>query len=47
MKMWMSYFRCLFLLVALFKNIECKGELKTLDETSWSDMLNGEWMVEL
>lgn len=37
----------LFLIfVNFFINIQCKGELKSLDETTWGDMLKGEWMVE-
>ena len=40
------YRQSLLLFIILFKDIECKGELRTLDETSWSDMLKGEWMVE-
>lgn len=39
------YYLCIFL-ATLFKDSDCKGELKTLDENSWSDMLQGEWMVE-
>lgn len=36
-----------FLLPILFlTHVQCKGELKTLDETTWPDMLLGEWMVE-
>lgn len=37
------FFQCIYLV----SDVECKGELRTLDETSWSDMLKGEWMVEL
>lgn len=47
LKMTIFYFHFVFLSIAFFKNVECKGELKILDETSWSNMLEGEWMVEL
>lgn len=44
----MSLFH-LYAILVLFislRNIECKGELRILDENKWSDMLEGEWMVE-
>lgn len=40
-------FFCFCLIFQFIYLVRGKGQLKTLDETSWSDMLQGEWMVEL
>lgn len=45
--MTLFWYQIFLLFIILFNGTEGKGELKTLDETSWSDMLEGEWMVEL
>ncbi|GFT32527.1 thioredoxin-related transmembrane protein 1 [Nephila pilipes] len=43
----LGYFYCfLFSCVVIPQAVLSKGQLKSLNEETWSDMLTGEWMVE-